>query len=326
MNQREKCYDMLKGLAIILIVLGHVIRGLNDSGVIIPHFWLVDKVIYSIHLPIFFIVSGILYSFKSNKRPLVYSIKKVLLSLYVPYFIFIYLFWFLKFVILKDNDVLGADFLSLFYSGKWIFWFLLSLLLIKIIYIINDYFTDSHLFLYFLFLIIFGINMNVDVTLCKWLSYGLFFSIGNFIKEHDKIYNTKPLIAFYLLCIFVGLLLFKCNTYINMLFLGTPICILLLCLLKSNRKLNNAIITKLGTDSMVIYLLHTIITSLCRIVLFKVGITSICIHIICGTLISILICEIYVYIYTNIKLFNFLEYIIYPLKSKKINKLLGKGE
>ncbi|NBV54901.1 MAG: DUF1624 domain-containing protein, partial [Proteobacteria bacterium] len=52
--------DVTKGLAIILIVLGHVLRGLQSANLLPANFpfQLIDTLIYTIHVPVFFFISG----------------------------------------------------------------------------------------------------------------------------------------------------------------------------------------------------------------------------------------------------------------------------
>jgi fucose 4-O-acetylase-like acetyltransferase len=74
MYKRNKTIDCMKGLTIILMVIGHM--HLNSY---------VDKYIYSFHMPLFFIVSGCLY--KPGKLSLNY-VKKKAQNLLLPYFAF----------------------------------------------------------------------------------------------------------------------------------------------------------------------------------------------------------------------------------------------
>ncbi|WP_367118171.1 acyltransferase family protein [uncultured Clostridium sp.] len=50
--------DILKGIAIVLVVLGHILYNQNN----LIRIWL-----YSFHIPLFFIISGYLLNFKKDK-------------------------------------------------------------------------------------------------------------------------------------------------------------------------------------------------------------------------------------------------------------------
>lgn len=55
-TMRESWVDYAKGIDILLVVFGHVNRGLQAAGIIMPSklYHLVDSIIYSFHMPLFF--------------------------------------------------------------------------------------------------------------------------------------------------------------------------------------------------------------------------------------------------------------------------------
>ena len=55
--------DAIRGIAIVLVVFGHVWRGLESSGLIASQtlFQSLDRAIYLFHMPVFFILSGLLF-------------------------------------------------------------------------------------------------------------------------------------------------------------------------------------------------------------------------------------------------------------------------
>lgn len=72
-NNRIKWIDVLKAIAIILVVLGHIY---NNN--------FVYRFLYSFHLPVFMFVSGWLY----KKQKIYENIKKKATTILIPYFIF----------------------------------------------------------------------------------------------------------------------------------------------------------------------------------------------------------------------------------------------
>lgn len=81
-NQRLKFIDMAKGLAITAMVLGHCYS--VDGGFIIRY-------IYSFHMPLFFITTGVLYGIRDNESKSLQispnNILKRVKSLMIPYLI-----------------------------------------------------------------------------------------------------------------------------------------------------------------------------------------------------------------------------------------------
>lgn len=76
--ERDKCIDMLKLGGIILMIVGH-----SDFG-----FW-INKVIYSFHMPFFFLISGYLYHHKNISKVVKINIRNLLL----PYLMTILIIW-----------------------------------------------------------------------------------------------------------------------------------------------------------------------------------------------------------------------------------------
>lgn len=76
MNKRLDYIDSLKGFAIMLMVLCH--SGLHNSA---------TQWIYSFHMPLFFIVSGFLFS-EPNSRNFLQYLRKKVKQLLVPFLIF----------------------------------------------------------------------------------------------------------------------------------------------------------------------------------------------------------------------------------------------
>lgn len=78
---RDKTLDIVKGIGIFLVVLGHTSDILHD--------W-----IYSFHMPLFFMLSGIFHKNGKNYKEF---LKKKIKNIIIPYFIFgilLLLFWF----------------------------------------------------------------------------------------------------------------------------------------------------------------------------------------------------------------------------------------
>lgn len=60
--RRDPTVDIAKGIAIIAIVVGHVLRGLAPSGVIdggSPAFDTADRILYLVHVPVFALLAGL---------------------------------------------------------------------------------------------------------------------------------------------------------------------------------------------------------------------------------------------------------------------------
>ena len=123
MNQRCEYIDLSKGIGIFCVVLGHIL----------PQCFL-HEIIYSFHMPLFFIVSGWLIA----KREVMFtskSIKKRFKQLIYPYFVFsgVYIIWE---IIVNAEGVVGTLYLlyrTITFRGMAPLWFLPSLFVAEVI-------------------------------------------------------------------------------------------------------------------------------------------------------------------------------------------------
>lgn len=126
MKERNSALDYAKAIGIALVVLGHVLEYSGATGA-------VYKLIYSFHMPLFFVISGIAMSYKTqaNRRA---EIGKAVKGLLLPYVVWSLLY-------LTALSVIGGvqmkeriyAFLSL--RGLPPLWFLADLFLAKVLLI-----------------------------------------------------------------------------------------------------------------------------------------------------------------------------------------------
>jgi fucose 4-O-acetylase-like acetyltransferase len=87
-KRRDNSLDIAKGFGILLVVLGHCLDGLESSGYFPAQLvWptLAVFVIYTFHMPLFFVVSGHLASGKH--RPAGATVAKLIPTIVYPYFL-----------------------------------------------------------------------------------------------------------------------------------------------------------------------------------------------------------------------------------------------
>lgn len=128
--RRNKAIDIAKGIGIIVMVLGHCY---HEKNVIL-------KLIYAFHMPLFFIITGILLSMHTGEEKIVVHIKKRISRLLVPYF------WFeLAYAVLLSsiaflahenpiNRFMGCIKPTVMLIGKTVTWYLPCLFLAEIIF------------------------------------------------------------------------------------------------------------------------------------------------------------------------------------------------
>lgn len=97
MDKRNRTLDLVKGIAIILMVIGHCYHSENA----------VLRLIYAFHMPFFFIVSGILYADKWQNE-IKYSLYRTGLKLLIPYYVFDALFCLFVIILGRPEDLPSA--------------------------------------------------------------------------------------------------------------------------------------------------------------------------------------------------------------------------
>lgn len=225
-QSREKFPDLIKGVAIILVVAGHCIQ--SGCGVQYSSgdaYWenYLFKFIYGFHMPLFAMVSGYLFYFSICKRNLLQIIYQRILSIGIPI-----LTWCGMILIVEyRGEAFGgvASFLSYYRvvmgSSLWFLWALLgcsfliigtrfflrdSLIAYIAFLIISPFITDAHYlgavkFLYPFFLFGYLINryqicnvMRVEFWERKKLTLMLLIVIYAFILlvfHHDTYFYTS---------------------------------------------------------------------------------------------------------------------------------------
>ena len=130
-KKRITYFDMVKGLAIILVVLGHI-EYISDP----LRVW-----ISSFHMPVFFVVSGMLIRYKDEtSADLSDSVKKKARGILIPYFWFSVLYFFIDMINVFRGEITSVTFTrdivdSLTGYGVSVLWFLPALFLSEVFFL-----------------------------------------------------------------------------------------------------------------------------------------------------------------------------------------------
>ena len=188
--ERNKAIDVMKGIGILTVIAGHSTT--ND---------IIWKIIYSFHMPMFFIIGGFLFTPNPDiKKKIVNDARRLL----IPYF-FTCIIWTISILSFSDNRfqafiftlkatffASGANHSSLFFPNVpkiGAIWFLFALFWCRIIYnyIFTNY-THSTIIIFSIALIATYIDfyiINLPFALLPGLSAMTFYLIGNFIRYHS---------------------------------------------------------------------------------------------------------------------------------------------
>lgn len=201
MTKYIESIDMLKGITIILVVIGHAVQGVVSSQHLTINteynsIFILKQIIYGFHMPLFFIIAGLFIN-SWIKRSFKEAILQKIFRLMVPYFIWSAITAIaMQFADCYTNYGLGIrDFLLSPIKPFSQYWFLYVLFFIHIIYYIllnikilngNFIFLVISIILYLLNLLIYSIW--IFKSLCNFM---IFFLIGTYILDFVNLKNFR---------------------------------------------------------------------------------------------------------------------------------------
>ena len=134
-NSRNQVIDLIKGLAIFTVVLGHCIQyGAGEIVIQSQSYYdnYLFKLIYSFHMPVFMVVSGYLFSKSVKKYSNRQLVEKGIRTLLIPIILWVLLYRVPEMLITLDQyDSVGRALLKLFSYIITGFWFLWAILLLQ---------------------------------------------------------------------------------------------------------------------------------------------------------------------------------------------------
>lgn len=300
MSQRIAWADAARGVGILLVVLGHSWRGLNDAGLIGwgTLFSGVDTSVYLFHMPLFFLLSGMFFVRSVRHRELPGFVFGKVFTLVYPYFL-----WSAVLIVV---NALSAGLVNKPFSlsAVWSlpvqpvgpFWFLYALFFVQAIGVaLFGLLRASAWTAVGVGLLLSTASSFVEPSMLhEILFHFLFFAAGAALMESARVERLPVDGRFAAVCAVLylaGLALalpsglpFSAPALVPLSFLGIAAVIGLshVCTVPpAARRLGW--LTALGRASMAIYVMHTLFTAGTRILLLKgLGIASLPVHLTCG--------------------------------------------
>jgi fucose 4-O-acetylase-like acetyltransferase len=127
---RNTTLDNVKGIAILAVVFGHVLRGFRTAGLVTDSFFLrfIAAIVYGFHVQTFFIVAGFLTFKKASSLRFQFERQA---NLYYPYLLWSAVSWAMAYALsTKVNNPVGInDLITLPLVPIQHFWFILMLMI-----------------------------------------------------------------------------------------------------------------------------------------------------------------------------------------------------
>jgi fucose 4-O-acetylase-like acetyltransferase len=135
--RRLQWLDVARGVGVILVVFGHVWRGLLTAGVLPDGalFRTVDEAIYLFHMPLFFLLAGLVFPGTAARSNIAAFVRSRGLRLIYPLMLWTYLLILLRVIFSSytNRDVSFGDLLRFPLPPYELFWFLWALFLVQLL-------------------------------------------------------------------------------------------------------------------------------------------------------------------------------------------------
>ena len=328
--------DIAKGIGILLVVLGHNLRGLFSSGIIkkTGFFFYMESIIYSFHMPLFFFLSGLFLQGSFLKLGTQKLITSKIDTLIYPYIIWSLLQGLIEVAMSKYTNGYPVSFSEVFnlIIPRAQFWFLLVLFLFFCTSFLIPYKNKIYRYSIFLVSLLLYVFLPRDPNLLYinyFANFYVFFIFGFFWNQifgYLKIfYKARTFIAVCVLFIVLQYNFYLDHSYFDeyglatlvISFLSIVLVVLLSQLIMFTRL--NYLFGFLGSASLVIYLAHILPGSGVRIILDKfLGIDNSFIHIFTGVFFAVFFPSV---LYVLTLRYNFLKYLF---RSNFFNKRRAK--
>lgn len=200
-SKRNRTIDVFKGFLILMVIIGHILRGSLDENVL-------RYIIYSFHMPLFLFISG----YVTNMEKLILFNHR---GLFKKYWTRMLKEWFLAFIVYTTIVCLSHDFtISFFLNCIRVPYYHLWYVPVLLIIIYSSWIVETlvksksqrllvYVFISFIFL---GIN---NYGYLEWfrLRYFVFFYLGLVCKNYGVVSCFKEKLVVPFACLFVILLL-----------------------------------------------------------------------------------------------------------------------
>ncbi|WP_280140267.1 acyltransferase family protein [Devosia psychrophila] len=296
--------DAVKGMAIVLVVFGHVLRGDREAG--LPHseqwFNTLDSAVYLVHIPMFFVVSGYFFERSVLRDGLLGSLKKRAIVLLYPLLVWSYItatFRLAAGSVTNRGAITPWEVLTYPFVLSDVYWFLWALFVIQTVVSFVVPFAKRRPATYLtLAAVAFGLqfiappsvyissalhhlpNFIAGILLARWLG-----------EKQLRLFMAFPALLIFALCEFLNISFnfgyadLTQKTVLELL-AAVSLIVAIQCIYRSTARGQMA---WLGALSMPIFVAHVIPAAAARIVLMKLGIEFSAVHLVIETAVGVLV-------------------------------------
>lgn len=287
MDERKRWVDVAKGIGILLVVYGHVARGVNKTSVDFEYeyFLPLDNFVYLFHMPLFFFLSGLFFlkvlEAKGGKGTVYSKIDTIV----YPYLVWSVLQGSIEVALASwtNGNASLLDVLHVFWDPRAQFWFLYTLFVIFVFFVFLRRFLGGAFLMSSLLISVclyFGSTWVPDFWVFKFVAENMiFFCLAIVLSTTDwekkiALPLFMPISLMFFVCINLYINFFEFHGYkekgIEVLIAAIVSIIFIASLSVRADGVISYFLAYLGRNSMGIYLMHILAGAAVRIFLLKV--------------------------------------------------------
>lgn len=299
MASRVEWIDYAKAIGIVLVVYGHSASGLNNAGIVNSDsiYMLINNVVYSFHMPLFFFLSGLFFFGSLAKRGAKKLIFSKIDSLVYPYLLWSVLQGGVEVGLSQyTNGSVTAREVLTFWEPRAQFWFLYALFFVFVVsvclYSLVQERYHSLILSFSIFLYLGRGYLPDNPTLIFIYSNFVYFVFGVLFTKYEWYGHVSRRMSFPALLVLFVFGQYMFHGYLGKQYTQQGIELLLLSLVSIALIVSiSSLIVKrpvtllayIGASTMAIYVMHILAGSGVRVVLSKFwGVESATLHIFMG--------------------------------------------
>ena len=307
-SERVKWIDACKGFATVVVVLGHVVDGYRHMEMQELNSLYLERlynVIYSFHMALFFVLSGLVFSIAYYEKKKWINAKRQIINMIYCYYIFSIGIWVTKFYFIKavNNPVSLNDLFLIPVVPISPYWYLMDLIVYYCAFVfLFKNLEGKRIGCLFMGMLIMSFASKLiisdDNNIHNLLFYAFFFYIGIIYQKLVFLINKKiiRITSIAISCVsLISIIFFDFNirripVISTVCALAFSMCIMhFFTIIEGNKSQLYMLLTKCGKYALEVYLIHCYITALSRKILSQIGFSNIFVCIVLSVIIGITI-------------------------------------
>lgn len=318
-KERVVFIDVLKGFAIICVVLGHIVDGYYKSNLYPEQnnfFWMLFVIIYSFHMSLFFMLSGYLYGMVYIKESIQhFKISRQIKRLAYVYCVWCFLMWGFK-ILFKNwvnNEVQVIDIVLIPIKAIEPYWYLYVLIILYAVFsseqIQKIKWKKVLAFLGIISMTASWMPIVHWFEITRLLYFSFFFFFGQCVAQKRIILNIRTIafgiIAGCLSFVFYPMQIDKIGGISLICALGVSVA--LFWIFQNSKKYvkKSKILQVCGKYSLEIYVMHCFLTAFFRVALHRIQLSFMPLNILVNLILSVAVPMLVATCMKKIRIYDF---------------------